>query len=144
MPPSVKPLCPAIFRKLSVNPGHCHFDGIELSVVNDLEVVTDPGEQLMPRSTFVVPGNIGHGTEPFKTSLRLPLSILRSHLTPSVIVDDLNLVGKHIQCKTVIPMNVYQVTTKVFEFVLDNPFRGNANRALVALDISHCTAFESF
>lgn len=79
-----------------------------------------------------------------KTSPRLPLIILRGHLTPSVVVDDLNLVGKYIQCETVIPMNVYQVTTKVFELVLDNPFRGNANRALVALDISDRTAFDSF
>jgi hypothetical protein len=40
-------------------------------------------------------------------------------------------------------MNVYEVTTKVFDFVLDGPFSGRANHALVALDIADGTAFHS-
>jgi hypothetical protein len=58
-------------------------------------------------------------------------------------IDDLNLIGKYIQSKTIVPMNVYEVTTKVFDFVLDGPFHGRANHALVALDISDGTAFHS-
>jgi len=58
-------------------------------------------------------------------------------------IDDLNLIGKYIQSETVVPMNVYEVTTKVFDFVLDGPFHGRANHASVALDISDGTAFHS-
>jgi hypothetical protein len=41
------------------------------------------------------------------------------------------------------PMNIYEVTTKVFEFVLDDPFSGSTNHPLVASDISDGTAFNS-
>jgi hypothetical protein len=60
---------------------------------------------------------------------------------PPETIDDLNLIGKYIQSETVIPMNVYEGTTKVFDFVLDGPFSGSANGPLVALDISDGTAF---
>jgi hypothetical protein len=69
--------------------------------------------------------------------------LLTKKSLPQNSIDDLNLIGKYIQSETVIPMNVYEVTTKVFDFVLDGPFHGSANRSLVALDISDGTAFHS-
>jgi hypothetical protein len=64
-------------------------------------------------------------------------------LPRKISIDDLNLIGKYIQRETVIPTNIYDVTTKVFDFVPDGPFHGSANRPLVALDISDGTAFHS-
>jgi len=64
-------------------------------------------------------------------------------LPQEISIDELNLIGKYIQSETVIPMNIYEVTTKVFDFVLDGPFSGSGNHPLVALDIADGTAFHS-
>jgi hypothetical protein len=64
-------------------------------------------------------------------------------LPQEISIDELNLIGKYIQSETVIPMNIYEVTTKVFDFVLDDPSVGSANHPLVDLDTSDGTAFDS-
>lgn len=64
-------------------------------------------------------------------------------LPQEISIDELNLIGKYIRSETVIPMNIYEVTTKVFDFVLDGPFSESANHPLVALDISDGTGFYS-
>lgn len=63
-------------------------------------------------------------------------------LTPPLI-DDLNLIREYIDCETIIPTNVDEVPAKVVNFVLDNPFSGSANFALIAFDIPHRAAFDS-
>ena len=64
-------------------------------------------------------------------------------LPQEISINNLNLIRKYIQSETVIPMNIYETTTKVFDFVLDGPFSGTPNCPLVAFDSSKGTAFDS-
>jgi len=64
-------------------------------------------------------------------------------LPQEISIDDLNLIGKYIQSETVVPIKIYEVTTKVFDSVPDGAFSGSANHHLVALDIYDGTAFHS-
>jgi hypothetical protein len=64
-------------------------------------------------------------------------------LPQEISIDNLNLIGKYIHAETVIPMNIYEVTIKVFDFVLDGPFGESANRPLIALNISDGATFHS-
>ncbi len=67
----------------------------------------------------------------------------KTSLPRMIPINDLNLIGIYIQPETVIPMNIYKVTTKVFEFVLDRPFSGSANYSSVISDIPDGTASHS-
>jgi hypothetical protein len=98
--------------------------------------------QLRSSSTFVVKTVSG---KLFINGIGPPIYKLltKKSLPQEISIDDLNLIGKYIQSETVVPMNIYEVTTKVFDFVLDGPFSGRANHALVALDIADGTAFHS-
>jgi hypothetical protein len=67
----------------------------------------------------------------------------KTSLPEQISIDNLNFIGKYIQSETVIPVNIYEVTTKIFDFVLDGPFGGSPNYPLVAFDSSNGTAFDS-
>jgi len=98
--------------------------------------------QLRSSSTFVVKTVSG---KLFINDIGPPIYKLltKKSLPQEISIDDLNLIGKYIQSETVAPIKIYEVTTKVFDFVLDGPFSGSANHPLVALDIYDGTAFHS-
>jgi hypothetical protein len=109
---------------------------------NSMYHCEDALPQLRSSSTFVVKTVSG---KLFINGIGSPIYKLltKKSLPQDISIDDLNLIGKYIQSETVVPMNIYEVTTKVLDFVMDGPFSGRANHALVALDIADATAFHS-
>jgi len=109
---------------------------------NSMYHCEDALPQLRRSSTFVVKTVSG---KLFINDIGPPIYKLltKKSLSQEISIDDLNLIGKYIQSETVVPIKIYEVTTKVFDSVPDGAFSGSANHPLVALDIYDGTALRS-